>query len=357
MRICYLGPFDPFYTRNRVLIRGLRQNNVEVVECNSRSVNRLVDYLKLLIIQKTINFDVIILGARGVYYGQPLVPLVKRLTNRPVVFDAMLTLYETYITDRKIAPPGSIKAKFLYLLDYNALHSSDLVFADTYSHAQYYSQFYGVTPKKFRRLLVGSDDTVFYPRQNKTDNAYFRVIFWGGFIPLQGVKYIIKAAKLLQNYKDIKFELRGSGQTYDESLKLAKYLNTKNLTFFPNKLSYNELPDYVAKADICLGIFGGTRKANHVIPNKAIEAIAMQKPLITGISSAINEIFTDKENCLLVPMADPKAIAEAILNLKQDKKLRDNIAKNSYNLYCRRFSPKIIGKEYKSFLIELLKSK
>jgi glycosyltransferase involved in cell wall biosynthesis len=354
MRVCYFGPYDPEYPRNRVIINGLRENGVEVVECNSQSVNRILNYLKLLRRHQTLKYDVIILGARGSYYGQPLVPLIKKLTSKPVVFDAILTLYERSVLDRKTVSVDSIKANLLYLLDYHALHSASLVLSDTNVHSSYYSRFYDLYSKKIRRVLVGSDDEIFYPRHIKRTDNYFLVIFWGGFIPLQGVKYIIKAAKVLENYKDIRFELRGFGQTYTEALELSRSLKVENVTFVPNWIPYNELPNYIAKADVCLGIFGETEKAKRVVPNKAVEALAMKKPLITGNSEAAQEILTNMKNSLLVPMANPKALAEAILALKENNLLRKKIAENGHALFKRKLSPRALGAGLKYMLIQLL---
>lgn len=325
-----------------------------MIECNSRSFNRLLDYTKLLKKHQTLRYDVIILGARGVYYGQPLVPFIKRMTKKPVVFDAMLTLYETLVVDRKYVDNKSVKAKLLYLLDYNALYNANLILSDTRTHVKYYSDFYNIEFSKYRRVLVGSPYEFIYPRRTKKEDDRFLVTFWGGFIPLQGVKYIIRAAKLLENNKDVKFELRGFGQTHSEALRLSRSLRVKNVTFVPKWIPYNELPNYISKADICLGIFGETNKAQRVIPNKAVEALAMKKPLITGDSPAAREILKDEENCVLVPMADPQALAEAILTLKEDKKLRDTIAENGYRLFKEKLSPRAIGKELKSVLIELI---
>ena len=325
-----------------------------MIECNSRSFSRLLDYIKLLKKHQTLRYDVIILGARGDYYGQPLVPFIKGMTKKPVVFDAVLTLYETLVVDRKHVDSKSVKAKLLYLLDYNALHNANLILSDTRTHVKYYSYFYNVEFSKCRRVLVGSHYEFVYPRRTKKEDDCFLVIFWGGFIPLQGVKCIIRAAKLLENNKDVKFELRGFGQTHSEALELSRSLRVKNVTFVPKWVSYNDLPNYIAKADICLGIFGETKKAQRVIPNKAVEALAMKKPLITGDSPAAREILKDEENCVLVPMADPKALAEAILTLKEDKKLRDTIAENGYRLFKEKLSPRAIGKELKSILIELI---
>jgi glycosyltransferase involved in cell wall biosynthesis len=310
--------------------------------------------LKLLKKHVGLKYDVIILGARGEYYGQPLVPFLKRITKKPMVFDAMLTLYETDVEDRKLVNKESVKARLWYFIDYNALHAANLILSDTDTHAKHYSSFYNVELNNFRRVLVGSDDEVFCPRAAKKETNHFLVLFWGGFIPLQGVKHIIRAAKLLERHEDIRFELRGCGQTYNDDFELAKNLGAKNILFNPSWVSYNELSDHIAKADVCLGIFGETKKAQRVIPTKAAETLAMRKPLITGDSPAAREILVNMENCLLVPMANPKAIADAVLALKNDKELRDRIAENGYALFKETLSPKAIGKQLKTALMELV---
>jgi len=354
MRVCYFGPFDPNYPRNRVVIKGLRKNNIDVVECNSHSFNRFLDYVKLLKKHQTLKYDVILLGARGTYFGQPLVPLLRGITRKPIVFDAVLTLTETMVVDTKLVKEGSARAKLLYFLDCNALRNASLVLSDTYAHAIYYSQLCNVDYRKFRRVLIGSDDEVFYPRVEEKGSDCFLVMFWGGFNPLQGVKFIIRAAKLLENYKDIKFQLRGFGQTYFEALELSKSLGTKNIEFVPTWIPYYELPNHIAKADVCLGIFGETEKAHRVIPNKAAETLAMKKTLITGSSPATREIFEDGKHCALVPMANPKALAEKILTLKENKKLKDKMAENGFRLFKEKLSPKAVGKELKLILMDLV---
>ena len=163
MKVCYFGPYNRGHPRSRTILKGLRENDVEVVECNSVSSVRFLDYVKLLIKHQRLNYDVIILGSRGEYFGQPLVPIVERLTRKPVVFDAVLTLSETNVIDRKLLDEKSIRSRFLYLLDYWALKSADQVLSDTVTHSKYYSEYYGIDLKKFRRLLISADDGVFYP--------------------------------------------------------------------------------------------------------------------------------------------------------------------------------------------------
>jgi len=75
LRVCYFGPFDPNYPRNRTIIKGLVKNGVELIECNITPSVRLLDYLRLLRKYRGLDYDLVMLGARGDYFGQPLVPL------------------------------------------------------------------------------------------------------------------------------------------------------------------------------------------------------------------------------------------------------------------------------------------
>ncbi|MEA1905113.1 MAG: hypothetical protein U9M97_04450 [Candidatus Hadarchaeota archaeon] len=46
---------------------------------------------------------------------------------------------------------------------------------------------------------------------------------------------------------------------------------------------------------------------------------------------------------VLVETAKPKAIANAILELRVDERLRKRIAKNGYALFREKFTPRVIG--------------
>ena len=178
----------------------------------------------------------------------------------------------------------------------------------------------------------------------KRKDKKFRVLFYGSFIPGHGIKYILKAAKMLEKEKDIEFLLMGTGQTYDKMVKLSKKLQNTNVKF-TGWVDFKKLPDYIADADVCLGMFGDhLKKIQRVIGNKIFEIIAMKKPLISGDARAMREAFTNKEDILFCKMDDEKSLADSIMLLKQTPALREKIAENSYNLFKKRFTTKEIGK-------------
>jgi glycosyltransferase involved in cell wall biosynthesis len=242
----------------------------------------------------------------------------------------------------------SLFAKLLYSLDKYSCKFSDVVLLDTEDHIEYFVRKFSLPREKFQRVWVGTDEELFYPRKKKK-NKTFTVFFHGKYIPLQGVQHIIRAADLLRGQK-IKFILLGNGQTETENKRLHKDLNLQNIEFL-DYVPYEALPDNINKGDVCLGIFGDTDKAKRVIPNKAFEVLAMGLPLITGKSDAIQEGgMNHKENVYLCEFSNPKSLADAIMYLKKNKKVRDKIAKKGIKLFNEKFSTFEIGKLVKEII-------
>lgn len=350
--LCF-GPYLPSYTRNRIILKGLRKNNVDVIQCHDySSPSTVLRFSKLaikLVRKVRLNYNsLLILG----FYGHILAPWAKFIQEKPVILDMFVGLHETLVIDRKYVGENSAVSEFYYLVDKYAPRVSDVILSDTTTHINYFSREFGLDETKFRRIFVGEDDDVFYPRLVRKQDNKFSLLFWGWFIPLQGIEHILECAKILENESDITFKIIGRGQTYHKMIRLSKHLSLKNVNF-ESPVPLEKLPNEIAKADVCLGIFGSSEKAKRVIPNKVYESLAMGKPLITSDSPAIREALTNDENCVLCERANPEAIADSILMLKEDEELRRKIALNGYDLFKRRFTPKAIGFELKKILMDL----
>jgi len=126
-------------------------------------------------------------------------------------------------------------------------------------------------------------------------------------------------------------------------------LDIKNIDFI-DWVNYKELPEHILNADVCLGIFGSTPKAQRGIPIKVYEALAMKKPIITGDTPAARDVFTHKANAVLCEMCNPEALADSIILLKENRELRANIAESGYRLYQEVFSSKQIANRFETAL-------
>ena len=347
--------YDHEYPRSGVIIKGLRKNGVEVIEWNiPHNPHTIVRFARLLR-KYTTDYDAVIMGFPGGRDDLPLAKLLSLLDRKPLVFDPLVSRYDTKVFDRKVCNEKSIRAKRFFYSDKISCIASDLTLLDTNEHIDYFVNTFGIEKEKFRRVFVGADDEIFYPVKAEKEDDKFKVLFYGTYIPLHGIEYIVEAAKLLENDKGIEFEILGSGQTYKDIIDLSKKLEIKNISFKKDRVDIDP-QKYMTKADVCLGIFGDTPKAKRVIPNKAFQVIAMKKPLLTGDTPATREIFSNEQNAILCPVADPEAIAEAILLLKDDEKLRAKIAESGYGLFKEKFTPQAIGKEVRIIIEEVIEN-
>lgn len=345
MRICYFGGYCKNSERNISLIQGLNKNGVEIVECwvspnqpHFKLFSLLVRFLRCK------KCDAILVGFVVDLNTVILARLLAFFLCVPLLVDIFYSQYQTCVHDRKWVKAGSKAAKRLWRNDKLICKLSDLVILDTNTHIEYFVREFKLKREKFVKVLVGARDDVFYPRSTLIAGNKCIVHFHGTFIPLQGIEYIVQAAKLLEGYENIEFYILGSGQTYGDIRKLAAEMNCKNIVFY-GLVNLERLAKEISKADICLGIFGKTEKAQNVIPFKVYQVLAMAKPAITARTPAAKELLTDKQNCLLCEAGNPRSLADAILELKENSQLREKISENGHQLFKDKCTPKKIVRD------------
>jgi glycosyltransferase involved in cell wall biosynthesis len=353
LKVLFICGREPEYTRNQMILRAL-ERNFQVVRVTDSS--RPFILRSLLVILKLLpnlwrGHDWVFVG----FYGQPLLPIVKLLTRKPVIFDAFVSTYDTLCFDRKWFRPNSVGGWLTYLLDRYTCLLADKVLLDTRAHADYFAETFDLPREKLSVLYLGYDDSTFHPREAQLPEGpqQFIVFYYGSFLPLQGIEYIIRAAKLLE-HETVKFEIAGRGPTYREIRRLAKDLATTNVEFV-DWIPYHQLPMAIARASICLGgHFSAVGKAQRVIAGKTYQFLAMAKPTIVGDNPANRELFTHKKNVYMCRMADEKALAAAIVALKDDQRLREQIAAEGFRLVTSTLNTQKLGKSLLSIIEKVL---
>jgi glycosyltransferase involved in cell wall biosynthesis len=372
MRVCYFGTYDADYVRNRVLIAGLRAQGVDVMVCHSQLwadtaakvraaaqgiLNPNLWWACLRAYAHLVRqyshmggYDVLVVGYAG-HVDIFLARFLTWLARRPLVFDVFLSLHETVIIDRGLAARRSLLAALLFGMEKLGCALADLVLLDTTAHIHYFAHKYNLPEAKFRRIWVGAEET-YRPGIELRPTGPFTVIYFGKFIPLHGVEYILAAARELAN-ADVCFDMVGGGQTYAAMRRLAQDWGLKNIIWGPEWLDPPALRERIARADACLGIFGTSAKAQRVVPTKAYVALAMRKALITANSPAAREALIPGEHALLCPPGDAHALARCILTLKENPQQCAQIAQNGHALFQQHYTPEAIGREMKTALEEL----
>jgi glycosyltransferase involved in cell wall biosynthesis len=344
LRVCYLGAYDPAYPRNLILRRGLAVHGVEVTECRTSPALRTWARERALRQQfapLADRCDTILLAE----FNQTLAWFARSMARRHhkrLVIDAFTSLYDAAVHDRGTVRPRSPHALRYRLIDWLALRLADVVLVDTAQHRDYFAEVFGVAPDKCLVIPVGASREWFDTPPARHDVPGTLVLFYGTYIPLHGVETILEAAASLRERRDIHFELIGRGQTFPAMRKLAADLHLSSVTF-RDPVPPDELPGLVARAGICLGIFGTTHKAGRVVPNKVYQALAMGKPLITADTPALRDTFTPGEHLLAVVPGDAGALAEAIGALADDPVRREQIGTAGRARMEAAFTEEVLG--------------
>ncbi|MFA6382730.1 MAG: glycosyltransferase [Candidatus Buchananbacteria bacterium] len=353
MRVCYFGTYDPNYTRNKLMIQGLKENGIEVVECRVlQNRHKLKKYWQLIKLHKSLkkNYDVMIVGFAG-HAIMPLAWLLAKLTGKKIILDLFVSEYDSVILDRKAYPVKSWQAYKFWLLDWLSCQLADICLLDAFEHINFIAGNFKIKPEKFRLIFVSCDPKIFYPREKPT-NERFVIHYHGSYSPIQGVKYIIGAAKLLEK-ENIIFNIIGKLKNHQKEIDLASELGLKNVNFI-NFMTYEKLAGQISLADLVLGMFGDTDKAMHCSAFKIVEGMAMKKPVVTGDTPALRELIKDRQSGLFCRMADAKDLADKILEIKNNPQLASQIAEGGYQFYLKNLTPKITGAELTKVINQLI---
>lgn len=332
MRILYTCGREPEYPRNAVLQACLRAS-YPVFAATDRSSNLPVRYMRVAakLLRAPAEYDLACVG----FLGQPLVPLVRRITRRPILFDAFLSVYDTLCYDRRRFAPRSLAGRFAYWLDRASCAQADLVMLDTRAHACYFHKTFGVPMDKLTHLFVGCDENIFFPLP---DDQPGYVLFYGSFLPLHGLEVVIRAAKLLEADERIRFRVIGNGLEYPRIRRLADQLRLSSIEFLP-PVPLSELPAHIAGATMCLGgHFSVSGKAQRVIAGKTFQCLAMGKPTIVGDNIANRELLTPGHDAWFCQPGDAEALAHAISTLTNTPDLGVHLGKHARKTFLARAS-------------------
>jgi glycosyltransferase involved in cell wall biosynthesis len=350
VRAVYFGTYEREYPRNAQVISCLRRAGVDVVELHEAvwenreqkwgigpgMLPRLALAEARLFRAHPIDADAVIVG----YPGHLDLPAARRFARgRPLVFNPLVSLADTFVSDRGRFRPGSLPARVLAAIDRRALRRADLVVADTQANAEFLGDLAGLRPERLAVCFVGAEERLFQPGWAPQDPP--TAVFVGKLIPLHGLETILDAAR---QAPELRFRVIGSGQ-------LEPLLQTRpaNIEWVP-WVTYGKLAGELRRAGCALGVFGTSDKAARVIPNKAFQALACGVPLVTADTPAAGELLVDGESALLVPPGDPAALAEALRQLMTNTALAARIAEGGLATYRRQASEDVLGARWRQLL-------
>ncbi|MBQ9433747.1 MAG: glycosyltransferase [Synergistaceae bacterium] len=306
---------------------------VEVIRCGS--VAKLASQLISLTFKRELSKlmkdfapDVVILHYPNPFAAHFLLPFLKK--NRRIKFIVFWHL-------------DIVRQKFLRLFfhrqNLELLERADTVIATSqnYIHAsKYLSRFEEkctVIPccVNTERILITPEIQSMAENIKKEYSGKTISFSAGRLVPYKGFKYLIEASEYLDD--DFAVFIAGVGVLNDELHELAK---NKPRVKLLGRISDEELNAYYLAADMIA--FPSITK-NEAFGIALAEGMYFGKPAVTFTipGSGVNYVNLDGVTGIECPNMDVKAFAQAMMTLKNDRKLRNRLGENARKRVTQNF--------------------
>jgi glycosyltransferase involved in cell wall biosynthesis len=342
LRLAYLSletprPGQASQTHIDEIIAGLRGCGWQVelfattsggASTRSSFLRRLIDYgrVQLSLMRRLSAFDVVFV--RSHFMALPLslaahwrrLPVVQEINGKPADIGV------SYPALKRLTPIFS----WLYRAQYR--RAAHLV-AVTPGLVDWARAFAG--HDRVGLVSNGANTALFAPQgpAGPVEGRY--VVFVGGLVAWHGIDTMLAALKEPGWPADLRLAVVGDGI---ERGKVEAAGNDPRL-FWLGRQPYDAVPAILrgALAALCVIEDQDGRSASGVAPLKLFEAMACGVPVIASDLPFQGDVVRDYETGIVVPMADPRALAEAVSRLAAEPGLRQRLGSNGRR-YVERFA-------------------
>ncbi len=291
-----------------------------------------------------VDFDV----AHGHVYSSGLLAVyLSKMYGKPCVNTIHGTYYHVW---EHLA--GRIRGK-LFRLGERVLVPLLARFSDVQVHAE--SMFpkllrsWGVDGRKLRVILNAVDTNRFRPCKKVASKKRFVVVTVRRLVKKNSVETLLRAMPEVIRKLDAELLVVGDGPERERLQNLARKLGISGRVKFVGWVPNTEVPDYLALADVV--VIPSIAEASSI---SMLEAMAMGKPVVASSLPGISDVAEDGYDAILVPPLSPDKIAEAILDLANDRALASRIGKKARET-AEKYSLERIVKKYYTLYKNLLK--
>ncbi len=159
-----------------------------------------------------------------------------------------------------------------------------------------------------------------------------RVVFAGRHVPVKALDVLLRAWARVRAPQGSQLVLAGDGPEHAALLALARELGIEARVQFPGMVS--DIPGLFRDAQLYV-------QASHQegLPNAVLEAMAGALPVVATRVSGHEDVVRDGSTGLLVPPADPAALAQALQTLVDSPELRQRMGMAGRDAVLAGYSP------------------
>lgn len=254
--------------------------------------------------------------------------LIPKLKGVKIVIDIHDIVPEFYASKFNVSY-NSLVFKMLILAEKISIAFSDhAIISNHIWHKTLTSR--SVKKDKCTTIMNYPDNSIFYRRSLKRINDKFLIIYPGTLNWHQGVDIAVKALAIIKNkVPEVEFHIYGEGPGRNDIDVLIKTNRLASRVFLNPPLPIDQIAEVMANCD--LGIvpkrndsFGG-----EAFSTKTLEFMSLGVPIIVSRTKIDNYYFDESIVKFFTP-EDEKDLADAMLLLIRNKKLREDLAEKAF---------------------------
>jgi len=269
--------------------------------------------------------------------------IAAKLCHKPMVLE-MNDLVINFGIDTGQMNPKSLLTKLGLFIQNKLPFRADMIIATNFIGKMLVSR--GMPPERVVVIPMAADINTFHPRRDGTKvkrtfglGDSIVILYQGRVSKAFGIDTLLKAmARVAQKNNEARLLIVGFHQNrevefeQDEEIisfkRIAEQLGIRNKVIFAGPQPHEAIPDFIAASDICVNPAPYTIVHRAGSPGKVFEYMAVGKPVVSTALESIEGVIIDGETGLLAK-PDAEDIAEKILWLAENPRIRDKIGKNA----------------------------
>jgi colanic acid biosynthesis glycosyl transferase WcaI len=193
----------------------------------------------------------------------------------------------------------------------------------------------GVETDLFAPLPQPANDLL---RRELGAEGKFLVVYIGTMGNAHGLETLLDAAsRLLSRNPNVLFLLIGEGAEKETLKSLAQIRGLDNVRFLDQQ-PREKIPAFISASDACLVLLKKTDVFKTVIPTKMLEFMSCARPVILGVDGQARQIMEAAGAGLVIEPENSDALAQAIVQLANDRELGLALGKKGREHIIENFS-------------------
>lgn len=194
------------------------------------------------------------------------------------------------------------------------------------------------------------------PKNGESISKKISFLFTGNIGLVQDVETIIYAVSEINPDLNFKVDIVGDGSNLEVCKVLVKEKKIENKIIFHGRHPYKDMPEFYAKADICLLTLKNENKIGLTIPAKLQGYMAAGKPVLAAIDGDAKEIIEEANCGICLHSGDYISLAKAMEKLITDPEKNKEYSTNAKRYYEKHFTKSKFISKTLSVFVDVLKN-